>query len=124
MRLTEYSGTINTTGGAGVATGSSTITVSKFGHLEYVYLNFHADAPATTDTTVAYSGTPPGGNILVKSNSATDALFWPRAKAVDNAAAAITDSHTRFPVQGVIDISLAQCDALTGACVVTLGVAH
>ena len=124
MRLTQYSGAVTTTGSAGAATGSVTIQVPRWGHLEWVYLDFHASAPATTDTTVAYADTPPGGNIMVKTNSATDALFFPRAGAVDVAAAAITNSFTRYPVGGSITVSLAQCDALTVAVTCYLGVMH
>ena len=123
MRITQYSGAVTTTGSAGSASGSATINVEKWGYLEWVYLDFHASAPATTDTTIAHGGTPPGGNIMVKSNSATDALFFPRAGAVDSSAAAITNSAARIPVGGPITVSLAQCDALTGAVTCYLGVA-
>lgn len=123
MRVTQYSGSVTTTGSAGSATGTATINVTQWGYLEYVYLDFHASAPATTDTTIAYGGTPPGGNIMVKSNSATDAVFYPRGGAVDSAAAAITNSAVRLAVGGPITVSLAQCDALTGAVTVYLGVA-
>lgn len=124
MRIREYSAAVTTTGGAGSASGTGTITVEKFGYIEYIYLDYHASAPATTDVTIAYSTTPPGGNILAKADSATDTLYWPRAKPVDNAASAITNSFTRFPVGGGLTISVAQCDALTAAVTVYVGVAE
>ncbi len=110
--------TITTTGSAGSATGSGT-TPALTGFLLDVYLNFHASAPATTDTTIAYDE-PDLGNVLVVSNSATDALIAPRQKVVDNANSAITNSHVPFPLNGALTISLAQCDALTGALVATI----
>jgi hypothetical protein len=96
--------------------------VTLHGYLEYIYLDYHASAPATTDVTVAYGATPPGGNILVATNNATDTLYWPRAKPVDNAGAAITDAYDRFPVAGAISISVAQSDALTVCVTAYLGV--
>lgn len=123
MKVTQYSGSVTTTGSAGSATGTATINVTKWGYLEWIYLDFHASAPNTTDTTIAHGGTPPGGNILVVSNSKTDAIYYPRAGAVDAAGAAITNSAVRIPVGGPITVSLAQCDALTDAETVYLGVA-
>lgn len=105
---------VTTAGGAGVATGSASSPVIP-GFLLDIYLDFHASAPATTDTTIAF-GTR-GGNILVVSNSATDALFHPRAKPVDNANAAITNAHEQFAIGDTLTVSLAQCDALTDAVV-------
>jgi hypothetical protein len=122
MAHREYSVAVTTTGSAGSATGSGTISFLKGGHIEYVYLDFHASSPATTDTTIAYAATPPGGNILVVTNSATDALFWPRAKPVDNANAAITNAFVHFPASGNVTVSLAQCDALTAAVTAYIGV--
>lgn len=109
---------ITTTGGAGVATGSATSKAFN-GFLLDIYLNFHASAPATTDTTVAYDE-PDFGNLLVVTNSVTDALIAPRVKPVDNANVAVTNAHDRFPLNGNITISLAQCDALTDALVATI----
>ena len=103
---------VTTTGSAGSATGSSTSEVME-GELLDVYLDFHASAPATTDTTVAFADR--GGNILVVTDSKTDALFAPRVKPVDNANAAITNAHDRFGLNGALTVSLAGADALTGA---------
>lgn len=103
---------VTTTGSAGSASGNADSEVIN-GWIENIFLDFHASAPATTDTTIAYKTR--GGNILAVTNSATDALFHPRAKAVDNANAAITDSHDRFAVNDKVNVALAQCDALTDA---------
>jgi len=106
---------VTTTGSAGTATGSA-VSGELNGFLLDIYLDFHASAPATTDTTIAHTE-PTMGNILVVSNSATDALITPRAKAVDSANAAITNSHDKVPLDGTVTISLAECDALTNALV-------
>jgi hypothetical protein len=106
---------VTTTGGAGAATGSTTSPAIP-GFLLDIYLDFHANAPATTDTTISFATR--GGNVLAVSNSATDALIAPRQKLVDNANAAITDSHAPFPLGDGLTVSLAQCDALTDALVV------
>lgn len=106
--------TVTTTGSAGAATGSATLALPQ-GWIEWIYFDFHASTPATTDTTIAYADTPPGGNILVITNSATDVLKFPRAGCVTAANAAITDSHTRFPAGEPVTISLAESDALATA---------
>ena len=86
------------------------------GFLLDVYLDFHASAPATTDTTIAYDE-PDFGNVLVVTNSATDALYAPRKNTCDATGAAISGNYTMFPLNGGLTISLAQCDQLTAAVV-------
>ena len=107
---------VTTTGVAGSAVGSTTHLVH--GEILTVVLNFHASAPATTDTTIAFADS--GGNILVVTDSATDAVLHPRGKPVDNANAAITNAHTPFASAQGVTVSLAQCDALTDALVATI----
>ena len=109
--------TITTVGADGAAVGSGTIE-DLYGLLLDVYLNFHASAPNTTDTTIAY-GSPALGNILVVSNSVTDALFAPR-KAICDAAAAALALYDLYVLNGTLTISLAGCNALTGALVATV----
>lgn len=117
MAITVYSTSVDTTGSNGSASGSSTIKVLKTGLIEWVYLDFHASAPgATTDTTLSFANTPPGGNVLAVSNSATDALFFPRGAPVNTANSAITNAHTRIAATGDITVTVAQSNALT-ACV-------
>jgi len=107
--------TVTTTGSAGSATGSATSPM-LVGFLLDVYLDFHASAPATTDTTIAYDE-PDFGNVLVVTNSATDALYAPRKNTCDSAAAAISGNYALYPLNGGLTVSLAQCDALSGAVV-------
>jgi hypothetical protein len=108
--------TITTTGVAGSATGSQTLLVH--GEILTVVLNFHASAPGTTDTTIAFADS--GGNILVVTDSATDAVVHPRGTCVNASNSAITNSHTPFASAQGVTISLAQCDALTAALVATI----
>ena len=105
---------VTTAGGAGVATGSA-ISGALNGELLDIYLDFHASAPATTGTTIAY--TDRGGNVLAVANANTDALYAPRVAPVNNANAAITNAHDRFALSGRLTVSVAQSDALTD-CVV------
>lgn len=122
MRLQVFSVAIDTTGGAGAATGSGVLPISVVGYLEYLYYDFHASAPATTDVTITYPNTPPGGQVHKTTDTATDVLAFPRAKCVDNANAAITNSFDRFPISGPLNVAVAQCDALTGAVTVYAGI--
>lgn len=103
---------ITTTGSAGSATGSgSTIPINGF--LLDVYIDYHASCPATADVTIADSVF---GNVLLVSNSNTDAWYAPRKATCDPAAAA-TGLYDLIPLNGALSISVAQADALT-ACVV------
>lgn len=106
---------VTTTGSAGAATGTAT-SQAMDGYLLDIYLDFHASAPGTTDVTIAYD-TPARGNVFARSDSATDGFFAPRVAPVSNANAAITNAYDRFPLNGALTVSLAQCDALTDAVV-------
>lgn len=105
---------VTTTGEAGSASGSAD-SVVLHGYLLDVYLDYHASAPgATTDVTITYKDR--GDTILAVANNATDGRYAPRQKPVDNANAAITNAHDRFPLNGKLTVAVAQSDALT-ACV-------
>lgn len=106
-----YAIPVTTTGSAGSATGSATSELI-LGYLVDVYLDYHASAPSTTDVTISFATR--GGNILVVSNSATDALYHPRALPVDNAGTSIT-APTPFLLNDKVTVSVAGSDALTGA---------
>lgn len=111
MGIDVYSVAITTTGSAGSATGSGTIDIAKPGWCEWVYLDFHASAAATTDVTIALSN-PTGGNLLATTNTVTDARFYPRASVVTPANAAITDGYDKIALTGDLAVSVAQADAL------------
>ncbi len=106
---------ITTTGGAGAASGSAT-TVPIHGFLLDVFLDYNTAAPATTDVTIS---DPVFGNIVVKSNNATDCKLAPREKTHD-VAAADTTFFDLIPLNGAITISVAQADALANCVIVTL----
>lgn len=104
---------VTTTGANGAAVGNAK-SVAMMGFLLDISLDFNVAAPATTDTTVALDS---GETVLTVSNSVTDVLIAPRQKVVDSANAAIANGYDRFPLNGAVSISLAQCNALTDALV-------
>jgi hypothetical protein len=106
---------ITTTGGAGAATGSVT-TIPIHGFLLDIFLDYHASAPATTDVTVSEETF---GNIVVKSNNATDCWLAPRKQTCD-VAAADSGSYDLIPIKGPITIAVAQADALTDCLTATV----
>ena len=110
---------VTTTGSAGSATGTGVTSYPIVGVILGVNLNFHASAPATTDTTIRTSAAPTY-NILAVTNSATDAFIQPAGKPVDNANTAITNAHAPIPVADLVTVSVAQSDALTNAVVATI----
>lgn len=122
MAYKVYSKSVTTAGSAGSATGTATLTANLACRIDLVYIDWSASAPNTSDITIAYSATPPGGNILAISNSCTDALVFPRATCVNNANSAIANSHTMFPWTGDLTITVGDCDALTTAVTVYVGV--
>ena len=122
MKLKVYAISVTTTGSAGSAAGTGTAAIWPAGYLEWVYYDYHASAPNTTDITGTMSGAMPGGTVFTRSNSATDALVYPRAAAIDTAASAITNSGERIALTGTLTVTLAQCDALTDAVTVYVGV--
>ena len=107
--------TITTAGGAGNASGSGT-TIPIQGFLLDVYLDYNAAAPATTDVTISDATF---GNLVVKSNNATDVWLAPRKQTCDPAAAD-TGLYDLIPLKGPLTIAVAQCDALTSALVATI----
>lgn len=113
---------VTTTGSAGSATGSATTPSAVRGEILGLLLNFHASAPATTDTTLktAAEGTGPAYNIVVVTDSATDIYLAVRKVAVDIAAAAIAASAVPVVVSDKLTLSLAGCDALTNAVIATV----
>jgi hypothetical protein len=118
MQIEQEVVRVTTTGSAGSATGTASSGAIN-GFLLDVYLDFHASAPATTDTTIAFDE-PDLGNILVVTNSATDALYAPRKQASDSTGAAISGSYDLYPVNGNISVSVGGSDALANAVVVRL----
>jgi len=86
------------------------------GFLLDVFIDYHADAPATTDVTIS---DPLFGNLVVKSDNATDCKLAPREPTVD-AAAALTGLYDLIPIHSSLTISVAQADALTDCVAVTV----
>jgi len=105
---------VTTAGGAGAATGSGT-TIPVQGFLLDVFIDYHGDAPATTDVTISQATF---GNIVVKSNNATDCWLAPRKQTCDQAAAD-SGSFDLIPVTGPLTVAVAGADALTDCVTVT-----
>ena len=105
---------VTTAGGDGAAVGSGT-SMPVQGFLLDVFIDYHGDAPATTDVTIS-QGT--FGNIVVKSDNATDCWLAPRKQSCD-AAAADSGQYDLIPVSGPLTIAVAQADALTDCVSVT-----
>lgn len=117
-KITVHRVNITTTGEAGSATGQAD-TPAVNGFYLGAYLNFHASAPATTDTTIAGIN-PTIGNIQVLTDTNSDAYYSSTIAAKTAAGAAVTNGFVHQPVSGNVRVSLAQCDALTDALVADL----
>ncbi len=78
------------------------------GEILDVYIDYTAALSSTTDLTVSYYSPFAMSNILVVTDSATDALYHPRAKPVDLAGAAITNAFVPFWCNGYLTVTVAQ----------------
>ena len=106
---------VTTTGADAAATGSDTSTYALVGWLQDIYLDYHASAPATTDVTISFATR--GGNILVVTNNATDGRYPVRDTPYFSDGSLMTDALVEVCLNDKITISVAGCNALTGAVV-------
>lgn len=118
--ISTHTLTITTTGSNGSASGSA-VTSPIEGYLLDVYVNYHASAPgATTDLTLKQ--TDRTEVFLTLTDTATDGYYAPRMAVHTNAGVAVTNGCDLIPINGTITGSIAQSNALTGCCVVTVRV--
>ena len=119
MAIERYVIKVSTTGSDASATGSL-VTALPYCELLAAYLNFHASAPASTDTTLSAPGDPVSLTLLTVTNSATDAWYYPSIQMDDNAGAAITGAYVPAIIHGNLLVELAGSDALTDALTLTI----
>ena len=109
---------ITTTGSAGSATGTATTGATICGQVLRVDVDYSASAPSTADLTLKEVSDQIDTNIVTKSNSATDAQYYPTVQLTANDGTARTMDGTRplvdyYPVCDELIATLAQSDALT-----------
>lgn len=109
---------VTTTGSSGSATGSA-YSPAFSGIVIDIALDYHASAPATTDTTVAEES-PFARNLLVATDSNTDKVYPVRGATYDSAGAAVSGVVDNYVINGRVLVSVAGCDALTNAVIATI----
>jgi hypothetical protein len=114
MAIEKHTLKVSTTGSDASATGSL-VTPFPYCELLALYINFHASAPASTDTTISSPGDPVAVTLLTVTNSATDAWFYPTHQLDDASASAITGAYIPAIIHGNLLVEIAGCDALTDA---------
>ena len=119
MAIERYVVKVSTTGSDASATGSL-VTALPYSELLAAYFNFHASAPASTDTTLSSPGDPVSVTLLTITNSATDAWGYPSIQMDDNTASAVTGAYVPALIHGNLLVELAGCDALTDALTLTI----
>ena len=111
---------VTTTGSAGSASGSAALSLPLC-ELVAVHLDYHADAPATSDVTIKATGNPETVTLLTRSNSATDAWLYPTVNVHNNVGAAVTGAQAPPLIHaGVLTVDVAQADALTDCVTITV----
>lgn len=118
--IETYKVEVTTTGENGSAIGTGYTERAIRGKLLDIYLDYGATAPNTTDITITDNEI--GHTLYAKANSVTDVLVSPRTKPVDSAAAAISNAHDKFSLNGKIKIAVAGCNALAPAVTVYIRV--
>ena len=118
MAIEKYTIKVSTTGSDASATGSL-VTALPLCELLAVYANFHASAPASTDTTISSPADPVAVTLLTITNSATDAWYYQPHQLDDASGSAITGAYIPAKVHGNLLVELAGCDALTDALTLT-----
>lgn len=114
---------VATTGSAGSATGSGTFEKRVRGKIKSIDINYNGSAPATTDVTISYTAKAGNTvNLVVASNSNTDAHLRPKQDTHDDAAAAISANYDEWEFEEwtAINVAVAQADALDPC--VTIGI--
>jgi hypothetical protein len=117
---------VTTTGSAGSATGAADTTHPIAGKILKIRFDFHASAPATTDTTVTERETAADWEtICTETSSKTDVTRYPRRAVEDNAEATVTYDGTNeiyepYVICGYMRVAVAQGDALTDCVVVDI----
>jgi len=119
MAIEKHTVKVSTTGSDASATGSL-VTALPYCELLAVRLDFHASAPASTDTTLSSPGGPVAVTLLTITNSATDAWYYPTHQLDDSSGSAITGAYIPAIIHGNLLTELAGSDALTDALVMTI----
>ena len=108
------------TGAAAGSAGSATSTGYSTpinGTILAVYVDYQGSPPAgTTDFTLSDEDDPASTAIVSRTNTATDAMLYPRAAATDNTGTAVTYDGTNeiyvpFPVHGRLEATIAGANA-------------
>ena len=112
MRIARI--TVTTTGSDGAASGTGYSSGPHSGEVVAVKVDWAATAPGTSDITIT-SEKAPTITYVSKSDSATDAWFYPRVQATDNGGSAISGEYLAYPVNDRLKVAVAQCNALDPA---------
>ncbi|MEQ9027563.1 MAG: hypothetical protein RLP44_02510 [Aggregatilineales bacterium] len=112
--------TVAVAGSDGSATGSNQSREPINGRLIAAHLDY-VTQPATCDVTI--TATLPTRSLLAVANSATDAVYYPRAQVQDLAGAGVTYDETSevydtVPLNDYVNVAVAGGNA--GSVIVTL----
>lgn len=114
---------VTTTGAAGSGAGNADSETFK-GEIVGVYINYDANAPATTDVVLKDKRT--GTEILRINNANSDVYKTPRSKAVDAANADLLSATangvhvTPYVVDQGVNVAVAEGNSITNHTVVTV----
>lgn len=107
---------VATSGGAGTSTGTATGTLHMWGYVKAVHVDYTAGLSNTTDVNLLTAS--PAITIMTKSNSVTDAWYYPSVQFTGSTGAAVSGAYGKFPIDDYLIVSAAQSS--TGTITVTV----
>lgn len=103
---------LTATGDDGAATGTVTMTTRLWGYIKAVHINYGASVTTTTDITI--STVSPAGTVMAKSDSATDAWYYPSVQLTGSDGTG-TSAYDRFPIDDYLTVQAAESTSGTVA---------
>jgi len=113
---------VTTTGADGSATGTAYSDKPLNGELYALRVDWHADAPATSDITITVDSDDnhPAVTLYAKEDAKTDLWVYPVVQSTDTAGAGVTGVYQHILVTGRVKVVVAGADALTACATVYL----
>jgi len=104
--LKEETITLAGTGTAGAVTASGSTGNPIRGHLFAVHMDYAATISDTTDLTLTLSS--PTLTLLALTDYYTDTWYYPAAQQTGSDGAAISGTYDRLPMNGYLDVAVAE----------------
>jgi hypothetical protein len=117
--LKSHKLTVDTTGAAGLATGSADTGEVIRGRIIRIDVDYNAAAPATTDLTITEKSALLPKTLVSLPNTNADTTIYPAFQLTDETGTGVAE-YESVAVNDYLTVALDQCDALTPAITVEI----